>query len=221
MNLSHAAHLAQLAYNDPPDIECRRTDTQVIVRDGEIAFRGTTSLRDWVINLQTSFAALREGVVVHEGFSIGWCSVADRVREAATGPVLRVYGHSLGGALATCAAADLAPLYEHVELITFGSPRVLHYSCRLPDNVTHVRCANNCDAVPRVPFRSMGYTHRGRVLYWDHDGQARDIDGWRLWLDRAWGRLDDIGRPGAAGTNDHDMHEYLRLAQAYDRAEAA
>lgn len=213
--IARAAELCALAY-EGADIECAETDTQAIVRDGAIAFRGTESLQDWATNLQTGFAALREGLIVHDGFSVAYCSVADMVREATSGPVLRVYGHSLGGAIATCAATDLAPDFDLVELVTFGSPRVLHQSSRLPANVHHIRCANNCDIVPRVPFRSMGYTHRGEVLYWDHEGQPRSLDGWRLWLDRAWGRLDDVGRPGTAGVHDHDINEYLRLAREYE-----
>lgn len=217
MNLTPFAKTMMAAYNEPPDIVCTRTDTQVVVRDGMIGFRGTTSLRDWMTNFQAGFAALRDRMLVHEGASVAWTSVQHAVfEEIRNQDNVEITGHSLGGQLALCMACDIAPYHDQVTVVTFGAPRLLHRSCYLPENVTHIRCANNCDIVPRVPMRNWGYTHSGECWYWDHEGHRVDLDGWKLWLDRVWGRVDDIGTIGTAGVNDHDRGEYYRLALEHD-----
>lgn len=210
--LNNAARVAWLAYSRV-DFEAADTDTQGVEAGEWIGFRGTTNLADWRTNLRTDFVALRDYLCLHEGFYDAWASVRTNVlKRLANRDAIDLCGHSLGGAIAQVAALDLAPLFRKVRVVTFGAPRVVHKTAQLPVNVEHVRCVNNCDVVPRVPMRAQGYTHWGKTVYWDSDGQRADLEGWALFLDRVQGRFEHIGVPGTAGLEDHAMSEYMRLA---------
>lgn len=206
------------------DFESVETDTQAIVyphRDGPIlAFRGTENVQDWKTNLDGGFTALRDGVLVREGFADAWISVFDEVKNWAArmrgrDPEfrLRITGHSLGGALATVAALDLAPHSDKITLVTFGAPRCMHRSTPLHNQINAYRVVNNNDIVPRVPPESAGYNHRGELLYFDESGAYHHHPGnWTQLRDRIEGRLADIGEPGTDGIKDHSITEYVRLA---------
>ncbi len=214
--MREAARVAWLAYSRV-DFESVETDTQGVEVGPWIGFRGTTNLADWRTNLKTGFVGLRDRTLIHEGFYDAWAGVRpDVLMRLGNRAAVSFCGHSLGGAIAQVAALDLAPLFKHIEVVTFGAPRVIHNTTPIPPNIKHTRCVNNVDVVPRVPFRSSGYTHWGDCVYWDADGERADLEGWELFLDRVQGRFDDIGRIGTAGINDHDIHEYLRLTGASD-----
>ena len=107
-----------------------------------VSFRGTViSDSDWANSLVdfafrlVPYAGCR-GCRVHEGFLAAYTALAPAVLVgvqsalplSAAGAMsekpLLVTGHSLGGAMATIAAFELALLGYNVRLITFGSPRV-------------------------------------------------------------------------------------------------
>lgn len=99
---------------------------------------------------------------VHTGFSDSYQAIAQQVRDAAKklNPALPCYitGHSLGGALATLAALDLALHLPHlkprIQLYTYAAPRVgdptfaAKYTQLIPNNY---RVINLADAVPLGP----------------------------------------------------------------------
>jgi len=132
-----------------------------------LAFQGTCSPSDWGVDLH----ALREplpgfdGVGVHRGFWGAWQAVAAQIRVAVDGlkPDFGLYitGHSLGGALAQIASAEL----ERSTLAacyTFGSPRVAtgHFDDAV--KCPHYRLVHSWDLVPGVPLPSLwGYQHTG------------------------------------------------------------
>ena len=164
-----------------------------------IAFRGTRvlglrdplalqtslepNLRDVVTDLQFPQAVFNPGMV-HAGFLVAYGPLSDglaaRLAELASRPVWFT-GHSLGGALATIAAAragDFRGLY------TFGSPRVgnADFAAALASGSCY-RVVHHDDIVarlppPLVPSVPVGvYHHVGRLVYIDHDGavdSARD-----------------------------------------------
>ncbi|KXZ45673.1 hypothetical protein GPECTOR_52g70 [Gonium pectorale] len=117
----------------------------------------------------------RSGQLVHGGFHFSYDSVRDTVfglldeiRATRPGPWrVLVTGHSLGGALATLGAYELAelklPADPPVVMYTYGAPRVGNkafaeaFNALVPDAF---RCANDDDIVPRVP-RLMGFCHVG------------------------------------------------------------
>eukprot|EP00438_Fugacium_kawagutii_P012235 Skav216851 [mRNA] locus=scaffold1042:23138:30668:+ [translate_table: standard] len=153
-------HLCEVVAHNPA------TETLVVGRQiwgtpiVELGFRGTvtedgygnTSCANWCSNLHAAAQPLQafdgdnSGVPVHGG-------------------LLRIAGHSLGGALATLAAVDLTQRGWEVEgVVTFGSPKVGRESFKslyqeLGLHHRTVRFANQCDPVPWVPPTSWGFKH--------------------------------------------------------------
>jgi hypothetical protein len=152
-----------------------------------VAFRGTTTRADWGINSRVWLipSAVGEGARVHSGFMLQWESVRarvfaelDRLEQQAQPQhspravpgcdsaerAILVTGHSLGGALAIVACADIVAQYPGVpvEVITFGAPRCGNRAyiagvSRLAGSMTRV--VHDSDAVPSIPPLLMGYSH--------------------------------------------------------------
>lgn len=114
------------AYFCTPTIECRETDTQVLIRKYNnfiiVAFRGTSSGTDVIQDLKRIQVDNGHGDV-HKGFEQCVSSVFDDVVEELkwTGKDVIFTGHSLGGSEAQLAAVKYS--YK-CSCITFGSPRV-------------------------------------------------------------------------------------------------
>lgn len=144
-----------------------------------LTFRGTesSSIKNWLTNLdfgKDPFPGLPSNHQVHQGFLGAYKDVKSQVFAALNAAVKQcancriiLTGHSLGGALATIAAADLIVnkyAGSRLSLYTYGSPRVGNvefvtwFNNQIKDSfrVTHAD-----DAVTHVPLDSMGYTHVG------------------------------------------------------------
>jgi triacylglycerol lipase len=107
----------------------------------------------------------RMGGRVHTGFSNAFAEISDRfdaiLRARVPRQKLWLTGHSLGGGLATLAAAHVGS--QHVQgLYTYGAPRagdaefVASLTCP-----SHYRFVHGCDWVPVVPPELIGYRHGG------------------------------------------------------------
>lgn len=223
-----------------------RTDTCIV-----LVFRGSQEMRDWRTNVSTKlrkFTVRKEGQTtlssykgrVHTGFFLGWASVEkkvlaqikrwqDELTVGQTLPPLLVTGHSLGGALATMAAASLQDNNMDVAgLYTFGQPRVgdrsftRQLNTRLAGKV--FRFINNNDVVPHVPppvsLRNPTrlYAHLGTVKYFNSKGLLmanystfnRALDGWI-------GLFKSLFESGFDLISDHSMSYYTSyLAKAVD-----
>ena len=121
-----------------------------------LCFRGTSKLRQWIMNLTALPVAWDEEkdpeACVHQGFKIlfnrVWSETQPCLLET-EGPLIYT-GHSLGAALATLAAAIRPPDL----LCTFGSPRVGNEAFhRQLAGAPHLRIVNHLDIVPRLPER--------------------------------------------------------------------
>lgn len=184
-----------------------------------LVFRGSQSilsrdgLRDWLRNLNFLFRAEFYGICAHLGFVKALRPVIRQLREiVARYPdrkLIRIGGHSLGGALALLTAVMLESEFRQaradrrIELTTFGQPRVSrerHLGLAL-QGVTYTRVQNGSDIVPRKPWA--GYSHGGTRLYLSNKGEMLINPSWaRMLGDRAltfWQR----------GT-DHKITDYLR-----------
>ena len=166
-----------------------------------LAFRGSQEPRDWLTNFTTqlrNFTIYKDGVPtlssyqgrVHKGFFLAWAIIEKSVlsqieqwREKFGEPLppLYVTGHSLGGALATIAAAGLADNgVEIAGVYTFGQPRVGDRAfVRQLATITHgkvFRYVNNNDIVPHVPppfslwNPTRFYGHVGSATYFNRKG---------------------------------------------------
>lgn len=128
-----------------------------------LAFRGSGSAVDWVADFiaqQTMYRPVKNGGQTHKGFTDIYMSCRDQVHTLLgmlpAGKPLFITGHSLGGALATLAALDIAlnTSFTSPIVYTFGAPRVGDpqfvqlYNYSVP---THWRFQNEFDIVPHLP----------------------------------------------------------------------
>ena len=190
-------------------------------------FRGTDELADWWDNLDAISAPGPLGSV-HRGFQDALMDVwpamraqLQKFRKASPGLPLWLTGHSLGGAMATLAAAELIaqdrPFYGGY---TFGQPRCGDRSFARTFNIEakdrFFRFQNNNDIVTRAPARIMGYSHVGQYIYITSDGELdRDIGTWFRFIDMVKGAVDDLGEIGLDAIDDHGMDRYLAAIEAW------
>lgn len=138
-----------------------------------VAFRGTASIGDWLADLNVLTVSQHYGTV-HRGFFQAFQDAAaalqDVLARLAPRPIL-LTGHSLGGALATIAAAEWHDEIPVSFVYTFGQPGVGKgdFQSFMAQNYagTFHRFVNDDDVVPRVP---PGYRHVGRLYHFDEVG---------------------------------------------------
>lgn len=151
--------------------QCERSATLAAIvqpPDGAftvVVFRGTSELRDWLVNLQVAPTRWPGGGRVHRGFLRAllrvWRPLRLRLRQC-PGPLFAT-GHSLGGALATLAGAALRP---HA-IYSFGAPRVGDAAFANALAAPLHRVVHGSDLVPELPpagpllqFADAGLLHR-------------------------------------------------------------
>lgn len=187
-----------------------------------IAFRGTNEVVDWLDNIN-AFSTKQLFGDFHRGF---WNSVEDvwpvlstkldLLQKVKKRPLFFT-GHSLGGAMATIAAAR----FVHEDLpftgvYTFGQPRTMNKETALIFNTEckerYFRFHNNNDIVTRVPARLMGYSHVGTYLYISEEQEIHRESGfWFRFVDAMDGVVASVldEKPGFDVIRDHDMKDYL------------
>ncbi|RKO91252.1 Alpha/Beta hydrolase protein [Blyttiomyces helicus] len=145
-----------------------------------VSFRGTIrTLEDWLNDLDITLVNdnyLSDGALICQGFQTAYDTVRSGIQEALPnyvnqfpGFTITFMGHSLGGAVATLAAADAAKNFltsfsaSNMYLVTFGSPRVGNPSFASFFNSIGLgdiwRSANFADIVGQVPPAALGYEH--------------------------------------------------------------
>jgi hypothetical protein len=160
------------SFFETDDTRCFLAATPKVVL---IAFRGTANVGNWLSNLNI-YSTTRPYGKVHRGFFGAFQVVDAQLRaELSQRPdrPLLLTGHSLGGALATIAAAEWNGLFPVAWIYTFGQPAVgkgqfVDFMQRFATNF--VRFVNNDDIVPRVPPT---YRHVGRLFHFDADGELQ------------------------------------------------
>ena len=128
---------------------------------------------------------------VDDGFLRAWKSIRDAAVagvESAQGRCggncsVLFTGHSLGAAMASLGAAEVAAAGKHeVQLYTFGSPRVGNKAWASwaasvlagSKGAASMRMRREQDIVPAVPPRSIGYEHLPTEVYNKHAPGAND-----------------------------------------------
>ncbi|MFX3634450.1 MAG: lipase family protein [Candidatus Pristimantibacillus sp.] len=145
-----------------------------------LAFRGSGSAVDWVsdfIAQQTTYRPVKNSGQTHKGFTDIYTSARSQilalVDKLPANKPLFITGHSLGGALATLAALDIA---NHTKITspivyTFGAPRVGDPKfVRVYNNAiaTHWRFQNEYDIVPHLPTLVYQSPHTKQTYYYLH-----------------------------------------------------
>lgn len=143
-----------------------------------LAFRGSSSIRNWLANVDFIPVPtdICPGCTAHQGFWDSWQearsgvlnSLVKTAKQYPSSQVV-VVGHSLGGAIADFAAAEIRNQGIHVDLYTYGAPRIAGKT--LSDFITNqnrggnFRSTHTNDPVPRLPPSSLGFVHLGQE-YW-------------------------------------------------------
>jgi hypothetical protein len=143
-----------------------------------VSFRGTNNVGNWLSNLNVLYTTRNYGTV-HRGFLGALQVVEPQLRSALANlneRKLLLTGHSLGGALATIAAAEWQEQLPISWMYTYGQPAVgksnfqnffaQHYAGNL------FRFVNNDDIVPRVPPT---YRHVGTLYHFDARGNLESL----------------------------------------------
>ncbi|OCK83464.1 putative extracellular lipase [Lepidopterella palustris CBS 459.81] len=144
-----------------------------------VSFRGSASIKNWITDLDFTTVAtdICSGCTAHQGFWNSWVearsNVLAAVKSVATAnPNYQVVavGHSLGGAIAALAAAELRNAGYNTALYTFGSPRIAGQA--LSDYITNqqggnYRVTHYNDPVPRLPPVAFGFVHISPEYYID------------------------------------------------------
>ena len=158
-----------------------RYDGQVTIRKtaegrAHVAFRGSESTKDWLINLsrnQVDYPPIA-GAGVHAGFLRQhdglWEQIVSHLQtyETLESHGILVTGHSLGGGLATLFYVRIASLLPSVSVAcyVFGAPRVGNQvfvgGAKRLDNLSMLRVNNAYDLIPQIPIR--GYVHTSNVV---------------------------------------------------------
>ena len=138
-----------------------------------IAFTGTFYYHQWALDLKTQLTSAENlnnsnpEIKAHQGFLAIYNGMKDQLRKINFhGKKLYLTGISLGGALASLAALDLAQY--HPIVYTFGSPRVFNIKGaelvnQLVPDIT--RIYNSEDVVPTLPLaigEKQNYMHVGK-----------------------------------------------------------
>lgn len=169
-----------------PSIGSKETTTVYISKIDEknktidIAVRGTANLDDAYIDIQTSKQLDKDtGTSLHRGFQmiakIAYTSIREKYGEKiGQGYMIRLYGHSLGGAVASILSMYLHESGATIEFVgTFGAPRFTNNEgarkYQLLNIVTYrvVRCD---DAIPFMPppniigWSNNNYEANGNVI---------------------------------------------------------
>ncbi|MGR9108747.1 MAG: lipase family protein [Gammaproteobacteria bacterium] len=183
-----------------------------------MVFRGMefNSLEEVLADLDCRFWRNPLGGMTHEGFSDALDRVfpeINRVREefSPSGRNIWITGHSLGGALAALAAAELAYWFPKLSIgiYTFGQPRVGDLTfCRAFNRIFRGRCfrfVNNNDGVPGLIRLGwlLNYRDIGQEVYIDSAGTPHfQFPFLNRWIEKTEGFV------GRFGNGDPDaLHE--------------
>ncbi|WP_235680189.1 lipase family protein [Paenibacillus albicereus] len=152
------------------------------------AFRGTSSTSEWLTDFmaeQIEYTVVKDGGKTHRGFTSLYESLRPQLREllertGARKPLF-LTGHSLGGALATLAALDLAkngPGRNPI-VYTFAAPRVgdsefaESYAKAVPRSF---RLANSNDIVTYLPPLVYQDPRTKLIYYYSHVSELAELD---------------------------------------------
>ncbi|KFG81396.1 hypothetical protein MANI_023848 [Metarhizium anisopliae] len=140
-----------------------------------LSIRGSSNYWNWVADFDIPFAScssLVEGCKVHRGFASAWSELSgpatraiQAARSAQPNYSLVFAGHSLGGAVASLAAAYFRQNETSVDDYTYGSPRVgnhvfANYATKQSKAFgSQYRVTHNVDIVPRLPLLVLGFRH--------------------------------------------------------------
>lgn len=241
------AILSKAAYDNKKDIKWsdysiffkewindKKTDTQGFVgaRDSDIfvVWRGTESARDFLTDaLAVKAPAFTKDVKIHLGFLNSTQSVKVKLQALLTIAIEKVIGgenkvgniyvtgHSLGGALATISAVQIAFMFpslkDRIKVVTIGSPRVGNRSFKrlFKNNIKEsIRVVHDNDVVPRIP--KLNYFHVPVELKLSDEGKTikTSLNPFKVFLQAFKSNIT------AESIKDHNAVKYIKAIELWD-----
>jgi hypothetical protein len=196
-----------------------------------VVFRGTEDELDWRTNFRMQFIVLQGGANVHAGFFQAYLGIREELFKSIKQLVSKdmpprpiyITGHSLGGALAMMAAAELSNHDDRdvrdriAACYTFGTPKVGDRSFDQFVKVPLYRVTNGIDIVPAVP-PWLGYRQVGDARYFGKSGNSPLRRAPRVFLQalRTLRSLISLIRYGQLrNIADHNMSVYVAKLAAW------
>ena len=193
-----------------------------------MVFRGTDEIKDWIDNINASLVEKLFGGF-HKGFWEAteevWSDLKPEYQKKREKKRLSLFitGHSLGGAMATIAAAKLIQSDQpFISVYTFGQPRAMNQDAARIFNTKckdrFFRFQNNNDVVTRVPVRRTGYSHVGNTLYISKEKKIHDNPGVEFkFLDTIDGYEEALKAKRIDAIEDHKMDYYLAAIDGWNK----
>jgi len=221
------AEFSAMGWNKVKPIDEPKSHTQCFVASNDedlvVAFRGTepNRIEDWLTDLcYEYFERPVGGGSVHGGFWRAWLAVKSEVVDAVKSQRkmkqnVWVTGHSLGGALACLAGADLPAAHKPVSIHTFGGPRVGSPEYAKGFKLSLARYVNNTDIVPHVPLQGLliryRYSHVGLRKIIQADGSVTSSEAAWLRLLRLTAQSTFMGLASVSkqAFANHSLDEYI------------
>ncbi|OXM13170.1 lipase family protein [Paenibacillus herberti] len=153
-----------------------------------VAFRGTISTSEWLTDFmadQIDFDLVKNGGSTHRGFTSLYKSLRPQLLEllgkTPSRKPLFLTGHSLGGAISTLAALDLAvnSVFRSPIVYTYASPRVgnSQFAETYAKAVTRsFRVANGNDIVTYLPPLVYQEPRTKLIYYYSHVSELSELD---------------------------------------------
>ena len=182
-----------------------KTDTFAV-----LCFRGTEakSKKDIKTDLKFRLKKAPSGAA-HRGFLAAYNTVKPTITKTLETLDFPLYitGHSLGGALATLAAADL-PYPKIAACYTYGSPRVGNRRFEQAIKVPVYRIQNSSDIVTRLPMAILTrYVHVGALKFLTPHNQLRTS---LHSLANRYFRIVSFFKNPRAAIDDHSIKNYVK-----------
>ncbi|MDT9337970.1 lipase family protein [Trichodesmium erythraeum 21-75] len=192
-----------------------------------MGFRGTDELKDWLDNFNVKRKKMLFGKF-HAGFANSlkdvWKPLFNKYQELRQKKKRPLFltGHSLGGSIATVAAARLIHQdLPFISVYTFGQPRTVDRRTARVFNAEaksrFFRFHNNNDIITRFPSRTAGYSHVGTCVYVTQEITLHVDPGfWFRFVDGIDGVVNDISKLSIDFIADHDMGKYLSAVKSWN-----
>ena len=136
-----------------------------------VAFRGTSSNMDILVDLYFAMFHWKDDIYVHSGIKAQFMSLEKNITSEITDDIDEIYfsGHSLGGGLSTFAAAYYGENFPNIKMtcMTFGGPKVGNAGfVKWFEKHVHkgIRMCHCGDPIPLLPFWS-GWKHVNNTWY--------------------------------------------------------
>lgn len=169
------ALIAHEAYSAAPDIGVADSASRAIVRRTDeglvIAFRGSDDVDAWLHDFEAVPDTIAGLGKVHEGFWSAWSAIAEQVMAVVGSDPVTFVGHSLGGGLASIAAASAVLAGKSVKAVYgFEPPRPSFDTTMrtLLANTPVYLYKNGSDPVPDVPI---GGVHPASLIHIGKQGE--------------------------------------------------